>query len=57
MHRLRNPNYVSHGELIVRAVKERGELVEFQQRWRQHFLDRMQPRYLPKLWSVNHNPQ
>ncbi|XP_003388132.1 PREDICTED: exonuclease 3'-5' domain-containing protein 2-like isoform X2 [Amphimedon queenslandica] len=55
--RLHNPNYVSHGELVVKAVKEREDLVEFQQRWRQHFLDSMQPQYLPKLWSVYHNPQ
>lgn len=51
-----NSDYVSHGELVVIAVQENGELIEFQQRWRQHFLDEMQPQHMPKLWSVYHNP-
>ena len=42
----------------MRAVREGGRpgLLEFQRRWRQHFLDTMNPRFLPELWSVDHNP-
>ena len=48
---------MSHGELLVKAVMERGELVDFQRKWRVHFIDSMKPKFLPKLWSVDHNPQ
>ena len=51
-----NRDYVSHGEMVVRGVGESEGIVEFQRRWRQHFLDTMKPAYLPKLWSVDHNP-
>ena len=26
-------------------------------RWRQHFLDTMKPKFLPPLWSVNHQEE
>lgn len=52
-----NKDYISHGELVVRAVKDRGELKLFQRKWRQHFVDTMQPQFLPKLWSVEHDPK
>ena len=48
---------VSHAELVVSHVREKGQLFEFQQRWRQYFLDTMQPKFLPDLWCVTHNPQ
>ena len=47
-------NYVSHGQKVVREIREEGKLLEFEKMWRQHFLDTMRPRHLPPLWSVDH---
>ncbi len=55
--RILNTDFVSHGELVVQSVLERGELIEFQRKWRIHFLECAKPRFLPKLWSVDHNPR
>lgn len=43
----------SHGELVVEYFKKQGGIVELEKLFRQHFLDTMQPQYLPKLWNVN----
>ena len=47
----------SHGETVVMAIQQqegcRG-LVQFERRWRQHFVDSMQPKYLPELWFVDY---
>ncbi|KAI6655162.1 Exonuclease 3'-5' domain-containing protein 2 isoform X2 [Oopsacas minuta] len=51
-----NPNYHGHGEKVVEQVMANGELLEFQMRWRQHFLETMKPKFLPELWSATHNP-
>lgn len=50
-----NPNAPSHGELVVQRFKETEGLVHLEMLWRQHFLDAMQPHFLPDLWNVNHN--
>lgn len=44
-----------HGVKVVKSLslKENG-YAEFEKRWRVHFLNKMQPKYLPKLWSVDH---
>lgn len=44
-----------HGEKVVKSLSlnENG-YAEFEKRWRVHFLNKMQPKYLPKLWSVDH---
>ena len=55
--RFQNTGYMSHAERVVSKVKAEGGLLEFQKRWRQHFLNSMKPRFLPKLWSVDHHPQ
>lgn len=47
--------YLPHGEKVVQEIMEEEGLLEFEKVWRQHFLDTMQPRYLPDLWSVNHS--
>lgn len=43
-----------HGQAVVEAYKRVG-LSKLEQRWRQHFLDTMEPRFLPDCWSVTHN--
>lgn len=52
--RKENSNFVSHGQEVVKKVREEGKLLEFEKTWRQHFLDTMHPQYLPPLWSVDH---
>jgi exonuclease 3'-5' domain-containing protein 2 len=50
-----NPNTTSHGEIVVQQFKETEGLVHLEKLWRQHFLDCMQPKFMPQLWNVNHN--
>ena len=52
--RRENSKFVSHGQEVVKKVREEGRLLEFEKTWRQHFLDTMRPQYLPPLWSVDH---
>lgn len=47
-------NQQEHGQAVVEAYKKVG-LSKLEQRWRQHFLDTMNPRFLPDCWSVTHN--
>lgn len=42
-----------HGQLVVNFYK--GGIIELEKLFRQHFLDTMQPQFMPKFWSVNHN--
>ena len=51
-----NANFVSHGFEVVKKVCAEGKLLEFEKimMWREHFVDRMQPKFLPPLWSVDH---
>ena len=51
-----NPNYKPHGEKVVEQVIANGELLQFQMRWREHFLKTMKPQFLPEMWSATHNP-
>ncbi|KAJ7370831.1 Exonuclease 3'-5' domain-containing protein 2 [Desmophyllum pertusum] len=52
--RKENSDFVSHGQEVVKKLREEGKLLEFEKIWRQHFLDTMRPQYLPPLWSVDH---
>ncbi|KAH8294988.1 hypothetical protein KR018_004907 [Drosophila ironensis] len=55
-YRVENANYCQHGERVVQRYRDQfGGLVELERIWREHFLHTMQPQFLPKLWSVNHN--
>ncbi|XP_053241041.1 exonuclease 3'-5' domain-containing protein 2 isoform X2 [Podarcis raffonei] len=55
--RICNENYMPHGLKVVQCFSRGGlrSLMQLERRWRQHFLDVMQPRYLPTQWSVSHN--
>lgn len=57
--RISNENYVPHGLKVVQCHSQGGlrSLMQLESRWRQHFLDSMQPRHLPQQWSVDHNHQ
>uniref|UniRef100_A0A8D0G736 Exonuclease 3'-5' domain-containing protein 2 n=1 Tax=Sphenodon punctatus TaxID=8508 RepID=A0A8D0G736_SPHPU len=55
--RICNESYMPHGLKVVQGFAKGGlwSLMQLERRWRQHFLDTMQPKHLPKRWSVNHN--
>uniref|UniRef100_A0A4W2D8C6 Exonuclease 3'-5' domain-containing protein 2 n=1 Tax=Bos indicus x Bos taurus TaxID=30522 RepID=A0A4W2D8C6_BOBOX len=57
--RISNENYIPHGLKVVQRHTQGGlrSLMQLESRWRQHFLDSMQPRHLPQQWSVDHNHQ
>lgn len=57
--RISNDNYVPHGLKVVQCHSQGGlrSLMQLESRWRQHFLDSMQPKHLPQQWSVDHNHQ
>ncbi|KAL1465544.1 hypothetical protein WDU94_005101 [Cyamophila willieti] len=48
-----NADFVPHGLAVVEYFQN--DLEEFETKWRQHFLQTMQPRCLPKYWSLHHN--
>ncbi|GFV45067.1 exonuclease 3'-5' domain-containing protein 2 [Trichonephila clavipes] len=50
-----NDAFVPHGLKVYQYFCENGGLIQFEKLWRQHFLDSMQPQYLPSMWSVEHN--
>ncbi|XP_045134469.1 exonuclease 3'-5' domain-containing protein 2-like isoform X2 [Portunus trituberculatus] len=43
-----------HGQAVVEGYKMIG-LSKLEQRWRQHFINMMEPHFLPECWSVTHN--
>ncbi|XP_057342216.1 exonuclease 3'-5' domain-containing protein 2 [Microplitis mediator] len=46
----------NHGLKVVEHFVRSGKgLVELERLWRQHFVTTMRPKYLPKLWSIDHN--
>ncbi|XP_061467120.1 exonuclease 3'-5' domain-containing protein 2 isoform X2 [Rhineura floridana] len=55
--RICNESYVPHGLKVVQYFANGGlrSLMQLESRWRQHFLDVMHPKHLPKQWSVDHN--
>ncbi|KAM7159144.1 exonuclease 3'-5' domain-containing protein 2 [Molossus nigricans] len=57
--RISNESYIPHGLKVVRCHSQGGlrSLMQLESRWRQHFLDSMQPKHLPQQWSVDHNHQ
>nr|KAG5707597.1 hypothetical protein BaRGS_030979 [Batillaria attramentaria] len=50
-------NFVTHAQRVVDYMAEHGGLLEFQARWRRHFVSTMQPRFLPAYWSVDYVPE
>ena len=43
-----------HGKQVVDKVVAAGESHNFIRKFRQHFQDTMQPKFLPEGWNVNH---
>ncbi|KAH8382754.1 hypothetical protein KR009_005126 [Drosophila setifemur] len=55
-YRVENSDYCQHGERVVQRYRDQfGGIIALERLWREHFLHTMQPRFLPDLWSINHN--
>ena len=54
-----NEGYKPHGLKVVEYFQsnENGGLCSLEVRWRKHFLATMQPKFLPELWSVDHQQE
>eukprot|EP00095_Tigriopus_kingsejongensis_P011431 maker-scaffold222_size251774-snap-gene-0.18 protein:Tk11431 transcript:maker-scaffold222_size251774-snap-gene-0.18-mRNA-1 annotation:"exonuclease 3 -5 domain-containing protein 2-like isoform x2" len=52
-----NSNYCPHGKKVVDHFVETCGLIPLEKRWRHHFLNTMKPKYLPPLWSVDHQQE
>jgi len=52
-----NDNYKPHGMKVVEWMHSNhsGDLGTFERMWRHHFIETMQPKFLPNMWSVDHN--
>jgi rubredoxin len=48
---VKTETYASHGMMIVRQLKDVWAFIEM---WRQHFIDSMDPQYMPPGWTVDH---
>lgn len=54
--KVENEDYCQHGKKVVDMYCDKfGGLIELERIWREHFLNTMQPKFLPELWNVNHN--
>jgi len=51
---VKNPKWVSHGRWVVGKFSSARDFEAFIERWRAHFLDTMNPRYLD-TWEVTHH--
>ena len=53
-----NDGYIPHAKKVVEFFISNGDgILLLEKIWRQHFLDTMQPKYLPPFWSVSHQQQ
>ena len=49
-----NPHYIPASDIIVASLCRDDAAIEvFVKGWRKHFVETMEPQYLPKGWSVN----
>ncbi|KAL8583989.1 hypothetical protein ACOMHN_048596 [Nucella lapillus] len=55
--RLERGGYVNHAHQVVKHMAEHGGLIQFQARWRRHFVQTMKPQHLPAYWSVDYVPE
>ena len=56
--RIKNTKWQPHGQTVVAFYMEQeGGLLGFEKMWRKQFVEYMQPKFLPPLWSVEHKPE
>ncbi len=48
----RGNDYKSHGKLVVLKLTSTNTIERFIQRWRRHFINSMNPQFLPKHWKI-----
>ena len=46
-------NGAAWADEIMKIILSEDKLFAFVQRWRKHFVDTMNPQFLPKFWSIN----
>jgi hypothetical protein len=51
--RQRNPEYRSHGALVVVHLDNEEKIRQFIIFWRKHFLEKMKPGHMPSYWDLN----
>ena len=44
-----------HGKVLIEKLGGDDSIPEFIKLWRKHFLETMNPKYLPNNWSINHS--
>jgi len=55
-YRVKNPNYIPGASIVVQSLQQDDKAIEqFILDWRNHFLDTVQPRFMPNGWRVD-NP-
>lgn len=56
--KINNAKFIPHGKKVVEHyMQKEGGLLEFEKMWRRHFVEVMQPKFLPPLWSIEHIPE
>jgi hypothetical protein len=57
LHRVLNESYAPHGQKVVEYFVENEGIIPLEKLWRENFLEKMKPKFLPPLWSVDHQKQ
>ncbi len=53
MFKEENRIYYDHGYQVVKLLDTEEKIIEFIKLWRNHFIEKMQPKYMPNGWSVD----
>lgn len=57
-YKQQNPDFVPHGKKVVEHyMAKEGGLLGFEKMWRQQFVNMMEPKFLPAMWSIDHRPE
>jgi len=51
--KVKNRYLYDHGYHVVQKLDTEEKIMEFVKLWRKHFIDTMQPQYMPYGWSVD----
>ncbi|TRY69122.1 hypothetical protein TCAL_04110 [Tigriopus californicus] len=52
-----NAEYFPHGRKVVDHYMNTCGIIPLEKKWREHFLLKMKPKFLPPLWSVDHQQE
>lgn len=50
----RSADYKSHAQIVVEQLRTEDEKWQFVEMWRRHFMETMNPQFMPPLWDVSH---